>query len=307
MTARRILLFLLFAACIAGGWAAWRLELRLIQLRGDAAAARSAAVGQRLADARRDEAGLEKELATVQAASKSSDAGSPSGANHTAMDPQTRHRAMVAFAKVWMDQNATQAYRRLAQSLGLSAAQLGQLRDLGAERLVQAFDAMRPVLRGSDGPTDPAATEKAAEAAVAGVDGQIQQLLGESGYADYQRQLQLAPAEAFVDRLSQSLAGLPGQFSEDQKDQLAAILAKNQPEANGRNGIMGVLNGLSGNGSVQLTDAAVTQAAAVLSADQLAVLRQSQADTQARNTVFRIHTQALRALQNTDGGADAAQ
>ena len=305
MNARRLVISLLAVGCLVGAWFAWRLESQIAHFRVRVESDRKSAIEQKLAETKQAETDLYRTLAQLHPGATQGSSDASGDSDQPAIDPKARQRALIEFAKLWMGQNAVPMYQHLARSLGLNDAQIAQLSDLSAERLVVAWSAMSPILKNSAGGDRPdqATLQQAVTSATAGVEGQMHQLLGDSGYQQFQQQVQLAPEEGLVQQMGQYLVGQPGELSDSQKDQLAQILAQNQP-ASTPSGPLAIMTALGGNSTPQITDAALAQAANILSPDQLAAMRQYQADVQAKKVVIQIYRQVFRQQAQGQGQSD---
>lgn len=294
---QRVLLIVLALGCLALGGEAWRLERRIAALRIEVEIARKDDLAGRLAQVRKARAALE--AAGRRLGARREGEGPAAAASRSAQDESPRRRrARILVADTLMDPLVASVYRHLARDPGLSQDQIARLRDLTGERALAAWDAIRGLQGNSPGET-PSLDEyrQAVAAAIAGPESDMRQLLGDSGYARFEQEMQAAPAFGVVDQMAQSLADLPARFTDQQEAQLSALLVRTQPAAAPAEDPMALLNPLVAQQPVQITDDAVAQASAFLAPEQVAVLRQYQTDQQARNTVMQIYRQAVTGLQ----------
>ena len=203
------------------------------------------------------------------------------------LDPEARKRAMVAVGRNWLEQPSAPIYAHLARSLGLSDLQLEQLRNLNAERHAAALDAMQRT------PGQTADTHVVVTQAMVQAETQMRQLLGDAGFAQYLQQIPLAPAESAVHQMNQTLAVSAQPLSDTQQDQLARLLADNQPKsANGAVALWSSLNLVNVDQNVAVSDATLTQAANFLSPDQMQALSQYRSVAEAKAAVVKgVQTQ----------------
>jgi hypothetical protein len=290
----RAFMVLLFLGCVAAGWEADRLHRQIVQLSTKLEQQKTA--GTVLETTDQEEAALKDRLAALaKLANPPSSAGAQnaksSGAK--ASDSEAKQRAKLAFARNWLEAGSAPIYAHLARTLGLSDSQIDRLRDLNAERYLAMVGAFQQARANGDAvPYSAAAVQALIEPAVAGVENQMRQVLGDDGFAQLQQQIQLAPSESAVQQMSQTLASSNQPLTDAQKDQLAQLLTDTQPKPGGPV----ALNLLNLNQTVSVTDSAMAQAATILSPDQLPMLAQYQAVNQAKQTLLQIFRNQVMAL-----------
>jgi len=128
MRASRVVIILLVLGCFAGAGMAWRLETQITRFRVKVDQDKTAA-GAGLDAAKKNEADLKARLAALEKKTTPPAAGADKSKTRSAVDPEARKRAMVAFARTWLDAGSAPMYAHLTRSLGLSDNQIDQLRD----------------------------------------------------------------------------------------------------------------------------------------------------------------------------------
>ena len=130
------------------------------------------------------------------------------------------------------------------------------------------------------------------------VDQQIQQSLGDAGYAQYQQYQQTLPERNTVTQLQTSLSYTQTPLTSDQVDQMIQVLAQTQPQK-ASNGTTGTGGGggmnigalMNGGGTSAVTNDTITLAQSVLTAPQVAALQQIQAQQQAQQQLQALMRQ----------------
>ena len=342
---KNYLIILLGLTTIAGGAFAWSQYQELIRLRADSLSdsARADLQNRLLAmEKRKNE--LEAEVASLRARNKAGTvveaegdpaAGDPSAAGNPRPAQFNRRNGMnnlatlldnPEFSKLWNAQqksNLDARYAALFKDLNLSPADLDKFKSLLVEKQNAILDVMAAAREQGLNPRDP--TDRAQlttllQTAQAQVDNNILQTLGAGQFAQYQNYEQTLPQRSVVSQLAQSLSYSSSPLQDSQAQQLVNLLAANAPVsgqgAGGGGGLFaatggggGPMAGIFGNRAAPITDSAITQAGAILTAPQVTALQQLQAQQQAQQQIARILRQAntggntAPAAPATSGGA----
>ncbi len=212
------------------------------------------------------------------------------------------------FSKLWSAQQKSaldSRYAALFKNLNLSPADLDKFKSMLVEKQSAVMDVLAAARAQGLNPGDPADRAQIAtllQSAQAQAESTIQQTLGDAQYAQYQNYEQTLPQRNVANQLAQSLSYTSSPLQDSQLQQLINILAANQPsggQGNGGGALSGLFGGGFGNRPSPITDAAITQAQAVLSADQVAALQQLQAQQQAQRQI----AQMMRQSGNSGGSA----
>ncbi|HET7538092.1 MAG TPA: hypothetical protein VFJ90_16645 [Candidatus Didemnitutus sp.] len=191
-------------------------------------------------------------------------------------------------------------YASLFRKLNLSPTDLEKLKSLLVERQTAAMDVMMAARnQGVDVRTSGTEIAQLVRDAQAEVDGSIQDLLGTTGYQQYQDYEHTLPMRGTVNQLEQRLSYSSAPLSSDQAEQLARILADTAPQRSNDQRMTpgGVFYAAAGMGPPgfmgggTITDDAVARAQGVLSSSQVDALRQLQQEQQAQAQL----TQEMRA------------
>ena len=341
---KNYLIILLGLTTIAGGAFAWSQYQELIRLRADSLSdsARADLQNRLLAmEKRKNE--LEAEVASLRARNKAGTvveaegdpaAGDPSAAGNPRPAQFNRRNGMnnlatlldnPEFSKLWNAQqksNLDARYAALFKDLNLSPADLDKFKSLLVEKQNAILDVMAAAREQGLNPRDP--TDRAQlttllQTAQAQVDNNILQTLGAGQFAQYQNYEQTLPQRSVVSQLAQTLSYSGSPLQDAQAEQLVNILAANTPVprqgAGGVGGLFaamgggGPMAGFLGNRAAPITDSAITQAGAILTAPQVTALQQLQAQQQAQQQIAKILRQAnaggntAPAAPATPGGA----
>jgi hypothetical protein len=337
---KNFLVVLLGLTTIAGGIFAWSQFQELVKLRADGLSDSARAdLQKRLWATEKRKNELEAELAGLRARGESpamvnaegepaaDDAAAPGrpgagrfnrreGMNNlaTLLDNPEFDRLWNAQQKFALDGR----YSALFKNLNLSVADLDKFKSLLVEKQSAVLDVMAAAREQGLNPRDPADRTQLAtllQSAQAQVDNNIRQALGDSQYAQYQNYEQTLPQRSVVSQLAQSLSYSGSPLQDAQAEQLVNILATNTPvrsqSAGGGNlfaafgGGGGPMAGFFGNRAAPITDAAITQAGAVLTAPQVTALQQLQAQQQAQSQIAKIIRQASSGGSAAPGAAGA--
>jgi hypothetical protein len=213
---------------------------------------------------------------------------------------------------IQMKGRITQQYAALFKTLNLTPDQLAQFQSLLADKQQAMMDTLQAAREQGINPReDPDGFKALMTQAQAQSDQAIQQALGDAGYQAYQQYQQTMPERNTVNSLQQSLSYTQTPLTDDEANQMIALLAQAQPEragngtagagagGGGPGGIMALING---GGNAKVTDDAVTQASSVLSAPQVAALQTIQQQQQAQQQI----QQMMRAANQNNQAAPAA-
>ena len=213
---------------------------------------------------------------------------------------------------IQMKGRITQTYAALFKTLNLSPDQLSQFQSLLADKQQAMMDTLQAAReQGVNPQTDPEGFKALMAQAVAQTDQQIQQTLGDAAFQQYQQYQQTLPERNVVNNLQTSLSYSQTPLSDDQASQMVALLAQDQPARAGSGttnttggppGGPGVMALINGGGNARVTDDAVTQASAVLSAPQVSALQQIEQQQQAQQQM----QQMMRNANQGTGGSTAA-
>ena len=193
-------------------------------------------------------------------------------------------------------------YADLFAQLNLPPATLAKLQDL----LIEKQNTMRDVFmaareEGLNGRENRDELRSLVEMTQSEIDAEIAAAIGESGFETLQNYEQTGRQRALVDQLETRLSYSSAPLNSAQAQALTNILADTAPSGGGNRG--GPSFG-GGGGGVRITDAAINQAQAVLSPDQLQSLSALQAEQQAGQKIseaMRQETQNARGTLESGG------
>ncbi len=340
---KNYLIILLGLTTIAGGAFAWSQYQELIRLRADSLSDSARTdLQKRLMAMEKRKNELEAELASLRArragamvdAEGDPAAEDPSAPGRPGAGRFNRRNGMnnlatlldnPEFSKLWNAQQKSSLdarYAALFKDLNLSPADLDKFKSLLVEKQNAILDVMAAAREQGLNPRDP--TDRAQlttllQTAQAQVDNNILQTLGAGQFAQYQNYEQTLPQRSVVSQLAQTLSYSGSPLQDAQAEQLVNILAANTPVprqgAGGVGGLFaamgggGPMAGFLGNRAAPITDSAITQAGAILTAPQVTALQQLQAQQQAQQQIAKILRQAnaggntAPAAPATPGGA----
>lgn len=224
-----------------------------------------------------------------------------------ALDTPEAQRLLGLVQRGQVDAN----YSALFRALNLSPAQTDQLRNLLAERQAAVGDVLAAAR--SQGLTRRESRDEIRalmQATQQEIDGSIRTLLGENAYQQYQDYERTGPQRSLVSQFNNVLPTMQ-QLSPQQTSALVDVLAANAPAQSNRNGVV-ALAGRFGSISLSgapITDAAIQQASAFLTAEQVSSLKayQEQQQAQARlSQLMRTQNQPPRAGGQSGGASGAA-
>ncbi|MET0263434.1 MAG: hypothetical protein ABW223_11085 [Rariglobus sp.] len=191
-------------------------------------------------------------------------------------------------------------YSDLFKKLNLTPAQLEQFKSLLVERQNARMDVMMAAREGGLNARDNREElRKLTAEAQAEVDANIKATMGESVYNQYQGYEATQSQRNLVSQLDQRLSYSSTPLNSTQTDFLvSALAASSSTQANDQP--QGGPGNWGGGNRVTITDAVIQQAQSILAADQVAALKQLQAEQQAQ--------QQVRDMMRSGGGnANGAQ
>lgn len=360
---KNVALILLAVATIGGAWLAWQQHQELVGLRAAAMNKdERAALQRRLWDLEKNNQALTRQLATQRGSSPGDGDGSgpergafPGGRGGRGNNPQAAFTAIrtllgkpevQALLSVQQKAAIDSRYASLFKSMNLSPEQADKVKTLLADRITTMQDVLNAALdQGIDPRSDPAGFRKLVADAQAGINDNLQSLLGDSGFAQLQTYDQTMPQRNVVNLLQQRLSYTDTPLTQTQADQLVQILATNtpppaprlnaegtpMPAGPGGGGLGGIggdatgiivavaggalgtdpaalgLAGIRGGGATApITPAAVSQASSVLAAPQVAALQQLEQQQQAQQRLQQIVRETLSGQLPAGGAAGGA-
>lgn len=194
-------------------------------------------------------------------------------------------------------------YAELFAKLNLPPATLSQLQDLLVERQNVTRDVFMAAREEGFGRGDRDQLRDLIEITQGEIDAEIRETIGEQAYSELQNYEQTGRQRALVEQLEDRLSYSATPLNEVQATTLTNILASTS--GGGNNGGNNRTSAFGGNrgGSVQITDAALSQAQAVLSPDQYSALQALQEEQQASQMLSQaMREQANAARQGVEGG-----
>ncbi len=333
---KNYVILLLALTTIAGAVLAWNQYLALLKLRaGNLDDTARADLQKRLWDLEKRNNELQAENANLRAratavaeddngdpAAAPPDAGGPGPGRFSRRNGFGNISALLdnpEFNKLWTQQQKDRvkiASAGLFKSLNLTPDQADKLNSLLVERQMSVMDVLSAAR--TQGITGRDQITSLLQQANSQIDGQIQSLLGPDGYAQYNNYLQTQPQRTQVNELQTRLAAAGVNSLQDyQSQQLTQILAQNAQSGGGGRagggggfpgGMSGMLGGLFGTSVTgpTITPTAVTQAATVLTPDQLQALQQMQQEQAAQRQIMNLVRQSFTGAQG-NGSAPAGQ
>ena len=322
---KNILVAILAVVVVAAAALAWHQYRELISLRAQLADGENATLKKQLADARKTIKSLEDRIAALRGRR-----GGPNGdvagdgadgENAGANGGRRQGGRFGAFAElagnpefqrllaIQAKGRISQTYGPLFKSLNLSPDQLSQFQSLLADKQQSLMDVMQAAREQGINPrVDPDGFKTLVNQAISQTDATIQQTLGDAAYQQYQQYQQTLPERNVVNSLQQQLSYTQTPLTDDEANQMIALLSQTQPQRAG-NGTSGTSSGgdpgpsamslVNGGGTARVTNDGVTQAQGVLSAPQLAALQQIQLQQQAQQQMQQLMRSAN---QGTGGG-----
>jgi hypothetical protein len=197
-------------------------------------------------------------------------------------------------------------YAALFKQLNLSPADLDKFKNLLVEKQATVRDAVTAArAQGVSAGDNRDALKQVISNAQAEVDDNIKTVLGGDAYSQYQTYEQTQPERNLVTQLQQRLSYSATPLTDEQANQVIAIMAANAPQTGSNSGGLGGGFGPFGggrNGGPPITDAVVAAAQGVLSDTQVAALTQLQQEQQAQAELaaqMRAARQAATSTANT--------
>lgn len=323
---KNLLITLLALVTVAIAALSWYQYRELIELRAQLADGDNATLKRQLADARKTIKSLEDRLLAMRGrrgAGEIASEGEGENGPGNGRRPGGRFGAFANMAgnpefqkllAIQMKGRIVQTYGALFKALNLSPEQLAQFQGLLADKQQAMMDVMQAAREQGINPrTDPDGFKTLVNQAVSQSDASIQQALGDAGFQQYQQYQQTLPERNTVNSLQQALSYTQTPLTDDEANQMIGLLQQTQPQragtgtagtTNGGDGGPGIMALVNGGGTAKVTDDAVTQAAGVLSAPQMAALQQIQQQQQAQQQMQQMMRAANQAA--TGGTASAA-
>jgi len=323
---KHLLIGVLALAVLGLSALAWSQFQELVRVRGELLDGDAAGLKRRLDAALKSIKSLQNQIAGLRAhrggaadEGGSGDlAGGPEGADGPRGGrgrgaPWDRLAALTSnpefqrLAGIQLRAQVDRTYGPLFKSLNLSPQQLQQFQSLLAEKQQALGDVLAAArAQGVTPQSDPAALKQMIVQAQNQVDTSIQQTLGDAGFQQYQQYQQTLPERNTVNAVAQQLSYTQTPLTDDQTNQLVALLAQTQPQTAGNgtagtgtsDGGLNVRQLLAGGGTAPVTNDAITLAAGVLSGPQVQALQAVQQQQQAE--------QQMRQLIRTNAGAGGA-
>jgi hypothetical protein len=318
---KNFLIGFLSLALVALGFVTWKEYNEVVRLRAQLADGDSAALKRHVATDAKTIKSLEERLAAMRGRRS----GGPDAADAAAGDgpepggerrPGGRFGAFAALSgnpefqkliAIEMKGRISATYGALFKSLNLAPEQLTQFQSLLADKQQAMMDTLQAAREQGINPReDPDGFKTLMAQAVAQTDQNIQQTLGDAGFQQYQQFQQTLPERNTVNSLQQSLSYTQTPLTDDEANQMIALLAANQPQRAG-NGTAGTATGgtpgpgimalMNGGGTARVTNDAVTQAATVLTGPQVSALQQIQQQQQAQQQIQQMMRSANQPAQ----------
>lgn len=303
--AKNYLIVLLAASTVSAGLLAWNQNRRLSALEADLlnASASAAKVKAKPAPAADDSTKVTAAAALVETAPPAND--EPAQANN-----RQRNNNRPNFAALMANPEFAQAvsiqqraaldnrYAALFKQLNLPPDQLEKFKSLLIERQSARMDVMTAARENGLNPRENRdEINKLVSQAQSEVDANIKNTLGEGVYNQYQNYDATQSQRTVVSQLDQRLSYSATPLNSTQTNFLVnALAAASTTEAGGDQGGGGPGN-WGNRGGTTITDAVIQQAQSVLTPDQVAALKQLQAEQKAQ--------QQIRDLMRTGGNAAA--
>jgi hypothetical protein len=326
---KNTLIIVLSLAAATLGAVSWRQYEELIGLRAQIADGELTMLKKQLADARKAIKSLEDRMAAMRgrrggAGGQGADASignNPGGAGgrirgggrfgmfgQLAGNPEFQR-----LLALQMKSRISATYGPLFKALNLTPDQLAQFQSLLADKQQALMDTLQAAREQGINPrTDPDGFKTLVSQSESQVDASIQQALGDQAYSQYQQYQQTLPERNTVNSLQQQLSYTQTPLTDDEANQMVALLAQNQPQRAG-SGTAGTTGGgdggpnlmslINGGGTAKVTPEAITAASGVLSAPQISALQQIQAQQQAQQQMQQL---MRGAAQGAGGNAGAA-
>ncbi|HEY5228945.1 MAG TPA: hypothetical protein VIJ19_10400, partial [Opitutaceae bacterium] len=235
-------------AMAALAFVTWKEYNEVVRLRAQLADGDNAAMKRQLAANAKTIKSLEERLAAMRGRRSGGQEG-PDAAGGDGPGPGGERRPggrFGAFAalsgnpefqklmSIEMKGRISATYGALFKSLNLSPEQLSQFQGLLADKQQAMMDTLQAAREQGINPReDPDGFKSLMTQAVAATDQNIQQMLGDAGFQQYQQYQQTLPERNTVNSLQQSLSYTQTPLTDDEANQMIALLAQNQPQRAG--------------------------------------------------------------------------
>jgi hypothetical protein len=165
-------------------------------------------------------------------------------------------------------------YGAMFKSLNLPLGTQASLQELLAQRQQAVTDAVVAAREnGLKSKTAPEEFSAATQAAIAPLDAQIHQLLGDAAFGQYQRYQATIPEQNLIGQLQEKLSITPTPLADDQATQFLQALAQAKTASDA---MLGTHSLLAGGGIAKVTDQTLAIAQSVLAPPQVQALQQIQ-------------------------------
>ncbi|MCS6242994.1 MAG: hypothetical protein H2172_03930 [Opitutus sp.] len=291
--AKNYLIILLTAATACSGYLAWQQSQRLAVLQDELLKAFPAKTARK-----ERPAPITAELPMPASKTVTTAAIVPAAPPEEAAKPnQKRSNARPDFTALMANPEFAQAmslqqrgsldgrYADLFEKLKLAPAELEKLKTLLIERQTTRMDVMTSArAQGLDPRANSGELRKLTASAQAEVDDSIKTSLGESVYAQFQAYENTQPQRGLVSQLDQRLSYTGTPLNANQTEFLVKALAASP----GNTATADALGGFGNRPSATLSDAIIQQAQSVLTPDQVAALKQLQAEQMAQKKMHDL-------------------
>lgn len=251
---------------------------------------------QRLATAESDLAATEAELkkTTTAAASAPRPASGERRRDPAAMMAMMDNPSMQNMMATSIKGSLDQRYSALFKKLKLSPASLEKLKELLTERQLSSMDVMRAAAsQGLNPMTNKDEIEKMINSAQGESDERIKDLLGSTGYEQFQDFSQNIGSYGLLDQIERRLSFTDNPVASNQSEALLRALIQTTKTPSG-GPMMGFVQGIAGNNPMfsamsqpQITEQTIAAAQSVLNSSQIEVLKQLQAEQQAQKAAMQ--------------------
>jgi hypothetical protein len=295
LKAHRYLIIILAAATIVSSVVAWNQSRRVTALSAELRKASADANALKPKPAPVAAAFTNPPAPPVAVAPSENDAPSPG--EEPAAQPARQRGNRSNFAALMANPDFAKAmnvqqraaldarYATLFKKLNLNPAELEKFKDLLVERQSARMDVMNAARESGLNPRDNRdELRKLTEEAQAEVDANIKVALGETRFDQYQNYETTQPQRTVISQLDQRLSYTSTPLNSTQSEFLVnALAASNAPAAD-----QGAPGNWGGPGRTAITDDVIQRAQSILTPDQLAALKQLQAEQQAQQQVREL-------------------
>lgn len=197
-------------------------------------------------------------------------------------------------------------YAGLFKNLHLTPEQLEKFKNLLVEKQTSMMDVLAAArAQGINPRSDPDAFRKLVGDAQAELDSNIKATIGDAAYGQYKDYENTLPQRTTVNQLEQRLSYSQTPLSDTQAEQLVQVLANNSPTRPAQDSVRNNVLAAMGPGvqatfgtGTRITDAALNQAAGVLTGPQIDALKDIQTEQQAQAKVAQAIRQQFNGQQN---------